>query len=290
MKKERVLTIIITVLILLNITAVALVAMKKRQISIIIRTDDGGIVNDSDINSIEYYNMDSQSTVNDILEEPKGTEDSIETDLFESAYAIAGESEDSDKPSILADSDVILIGDKIPLRFYDGSLVYSISDDLVYECEPAIASISVDDSGYRTYLKAENEGYTTVIGKKGEVETQKEFFLLNPENASSDVYSDVDRIVLNVDAEKNGTGSFGLMVAGFNLSDLEIRAYTTGDVWVKLSARWEEGILQVSVSNYLSPGNEGEIVVVFTKKGNPMQLVGFKRIKLEIDYSDMSSG
>ena len=274
----------------MNITAVALVATKKRQISIIIRTDDGGIVNDSDINSIEYYNMDSQSTVNDILEDPKGTEDSIETDLFESAYAIAGESEDSDKPSILADSDVILIGDKIPLRFYDGSLVYSISDDLVYECEPAIASISVDDSGYRTYLKAENEGYTTVIGKKGEDETQKEFFLLNPENASSDVYSDVDRIVLNVDAEKNGTGSFGLMVAGFNLSDLETRAYTTGDVWVKLSARWEEGILQVSVSNYLSPENEGEIVVVFTKKGNPMQLVGFKRIKLEIDYSDMSSG
>ena len=40
--------------------------------------------------------------------------------------------------------------------------------------------------------------------------------------------------------------------------------------------------MKVSVSNSLSPGSSGMLVIVFTEKNNPQKLVGYKKINIAV--------
>ena len=189
---------------------------------------------------------------------------------------------DIDGPMVVADSDVILIGDTVPVRFYDGSLIYSVADDLKFTCQPKIAEFQIDESGYRNHIVAEPAGKTVITGVKGNASADREFYLLDPGDASNQVSCNTDSIVFTVDTEQNGSGNLELKVDGMASEMLDVRAYTTGDVSVKTSARWEDETLKVSVSNSLSPGSSGMLVIVFTEKNNPQKLVGYKKINIAV--------
>ena len=191
------------------------------------------------------------------------------------------EEPDEDGPMVVADSDVILLGDTVPVRFYDGSLVYSVADDLRFTCQPDIAEFQIDEQGYRNHIVAESSGKTVVTAVKGNVSADREFYLLDPGDASNRVSCNTDSLVFTVDAEQNGSGNLELKVDGMVAEELDVRAYTTGDVSVKTSAGWEDETLKVSVSNNLSPGS-GILVIVFTEKDNPQKLVGYKKINITV--------
>ena len=52
-------------------------------------------------------------------------------------------------------------------------------------------------------------------------------------------------------------------------------------MWVTATGKWDKGILTITVTNYLSTGKKGELVIVITNKGDPLHLVGFVRIPIE---------
>lgn len=235
----------------------------------------------ADLSGIESVDIDSSW-----VEGAAELSDFEEEDVVTSDYSVKENTtafNDSDSgTAIMADSDVVLVGDSIPIWLYDGSLVCSIADDLKYFCQPELASFHIDELGYRNYLKAESAGKILLTGTKSSISAEKEFYLLDPNDAESMVDCDMDNLVFTVDANGCGSGALELKVEGKNADELDTRAYTTGDARVTISAKWEENILKMSVINYLSPGNDGELVVVFTEKDNPQKLIGFNRIGLKI--------
>lgn len=195
--------------------------------------------------------------------------------------------EEASAPKILVDSSVILLGDTIPVRFFDGKNTYAYTEGLSYYSVPNTIDIGTNDLFYRYYLNASSKGMTTLIGQKGDQELEKTIYVLDEREATNQLICDTDKLTFNVTASGPGAAIIKVAVDGDYDGELEARVYTnagdnkSGDVWVTATGKWDKGILTITVTNYLSTGKKGELVIVITNKGDPLHLVGFVRIPIE---------
>ena len=154
-------------------------------------------------------------------------------------------------------------------------------------CSSDLIDIGTNDLFYRYYLNASSKGMTTLIGQKGDQELEKTIYVLDEREATNQLICDTDKLTFNVTASGPGAAIIKVAVDGDYDGELEARVYTnagdnkSGDVWVTATGKWDKGILTITVTNYLSTGKKGELVIVITNKGDPLHLVGFVRIPIE---------
>ena len=195
---------------------------------------------------------------------------------------------DTQSPGLLVDSSVILLGDTVPIRYFDGENTYAYIESLSYYSDPNTVQIDPDANHYRYYITATSKGKTTVIGTKDGKELKKDIYVVDAEDATNSVLCDTEKIVFGVTASGAGAANIKITVEGKKGKDIEARIYSnvgsdkTGNVWVTATGKWEDNVLNATLTNYLSPDKKGEIVVVITEKGDPSKLVGLKRIPVEI--------
>ncbi len=214
------------------------------------------------------------------------------TDISESTKVEVSEEEDMDStagdadPKLLVDSTVMLVGDTMTVRFFDGKNTYAISDDLTYYSQPNTVLISEDNSHYRNYIVATSPGRTTVIGEMNGLELTKDIYVHRQDEATNNIICDTSEIVFGVTKSGAGAVNITLNVEGWDEDNLEARFYTNagpsfkGDLWITAEGEWNNSTLKATITNYLSSETEGELVVVVTKKNEPESLVGVCRIPI----------
>lgn len=242
---------------------------------VIIGNAIGDIIQGKRSVTVEY-----QNDVTDVTNISDSSDVTDSSDVI--AVTLTPTSENEDGSQVIIDSDVLIKGDQIPIRFFDGKDIIAIDPEIRYTCSSDCVEIVDDTIGAYKCLKAKSKGISSVTVEYNGKKASKTIYVHEESEQTNSLVCPLDPIIFSATAEGPGMAEFLVGVEGEVDKKMTAKFYLTESrMGFTVSGEWlDYHTMQCKIVNYLSRALDCQMKIVVVEKGKPENLIGVATLQV----------
>ncbi len=209
----------------------------------------------------------------------------VTDDITEQPGADTGEQieESKDGSKILIDSDVLIKGDSIPIRFFDGKEIIASDPDMRLSCDNDCIEFVTGTVNAYNCVSAKNKGTSIITVTYNGKTARKRVYVHDESDQTNGLFCTQTLIIFSATSEGAGAAEFNVGVEGDVSEKMTARFYMTDSrLGFTVEGKWlDYHTLQCKIENYLSRAIDGKMRIVVTEKNDPNKLIGVATLAVD---------
>lgn len=181
-----------------------------------------------------------------------------------------------DGSKILIDSDVLIKGDSVPIRFFDGKEIIAVDPDMHLSCDNDCIEFEKDSVDAYNCVSAKKQGTAVITVSYNGKTARKRIYVHEESDQTNGLYCTQTLIIFGATSEGSGVAEFNVGVEGDVSEKLTAKFYMTDSrLGFTVEGKWlDYHTLQCKIENHLSRAIDGKMRIVVIEKDNPDNLIG----------------